>query len=77
MIFANWQRIMVLAQLAVDHRAQDIKLGASLLQDAVNRAVAVSHNAEVRAATTRNPDFLLNCSTRRVPGNGQVVSRCF
>ena len=31
--------VMVLARLAVDHRAQGIKLGASLLQDAVNRAV--------------------------------------
>lgn len=41
--------VMVLARLAVDHRAQGIKLGASLLQDAVNRAVAVSHNAGVRA----------------------------
>ncbi len=34
---------------AVDRRAQGIKLGASLLQDAVNRAVAVSRNASVRA----------------------------
>lgn len=41
--------VMVLARLAVDHRAQGVKLGASLLQDAVNRAVAVSHNAGVRA----------------------------
>ncbi len=41
--------VMVLARLAVDHRAQGIKLGASLLQDAVNRAVAVSKNAGVRA----------------------------
>lgn len=41
--------VMVLARLAVDHRAQGIKLGASLLQDAVNRAVAVSQNAGVRA----------------------------
>jgi GNAT superfamily N-acetyltransferase len=41
--------VMVLARLAVDHRAQGIKLGAALLQDAVNRAVAVSHNAGVRA----------------------------
>ncbi len=36
--------VMVLARLAVDHRAQGIKLGAALLQDAVNRAVAVSRN---------------------------------
>lgn len=41
--------VMVLARLAVDHRVQGIKLGASLLQDAVNRAVMVSQNAGVRA----------------------------
>ena len=41
--------VMVLARLAVDRRAQGVKLGASLLQDAVNRAVAVSQNAGVRA----------------------------
>ena len=41
--------VMVLGRLAVDHRAHGIKLGASLLQDAGNRVVAVSHNAGVRA----------------------------
>ena len=41
--------VMVLARLAVDRRAQGIQLGAALLQDAVNRAVAVSQNAGVRA----------------------------
>ncbi len=41
--------VLVLARLAVDHKAQGIKLGASLLQDAVNRAVVVSQNAGVRA----------------------------
>lgn len=41
--------VMVLARLAVDQRVQGIKLGASLLQDAVNRAVVVSQNAGVRA----------------------------
>lgn len=41
--------VIVLARLAVDQRAQGIQLGAALLQDAVNRAVAVSHNAGVRA----------------------------
>lgn len=41
--------VMVLARLAVDHRAQGIKLGGALLQDAVHRAVAVSQNAGVRA----------------------------
>lgn len=41
--------VMVLARLAVDRHAQGIKLGASLLQDAVKRAIAVSQNAGVRA----------------------------
>ena len=41
--------VMVLARLAVDHRAQGIHLGAALLRDAVGRAVSVSHNAGVRA----------------------------
>ena len=41
--------VMVLARLAVDTRAQGIQLGASLLQDAFNRAVAVSQNAGIRA----------------------------
>ncbi|MEQ1662228.1 MAG: GNAT family N-acetyltransferase [Thiobacillus sp.] len=41
--------VMVLARLAVDQRAQGNKLGAALLQDAVNRAVMVSQNAGVRA----------------------------
>ncbi|MER2518924.1 MAG: GNAT family N-acetyltransferase [Candidatus Accumulibacter phosphatis] len=41
--------VMVLARLAVDRRARGIKLGASLLQDAVKRAVIVSQNAGVRA----------------------------
>lgn len=41
--------VMVLARLAVDRHAQGIKLGASLLQDAVDRAVMVSRNAGVRA----------------------------
>ena len=41
--------VMVLARLAVDHCVQGIKLGAALLQDAVNRALTVSQNAGVRA----------------------------
>src|SRR6218665_3179912 len=41
--------LVVLAGLAVVHRARGIKLGASLLQDAVGRAVSVSQNAGVRA----------------------------
>lgn len=41
--------VMVLARPAVDHRAQGLPLGASLLQDAVGRAHAVSQHAGVRA----------------------------
>ena len=41
--------VMVLARLAVDRRAQGIKLGGALLRDAVNRAVNVSQNTGVRA----------------------------
>lgn len=41
--------VMVLGRLAVDRRAQGIKLGAAMLQDAVNRAMAVSQNTGVRA----------------------------
>lgn len=41
--------VMVLGRLAVDRRAQGIKLGAALLQDAVNRAITVSQNTGVRA----------------------------
>lgn len=41
--------VMVLGRLAVDRRVQGIKLGAALLQDAVNRAIAVSENTGVRA----------------------------
>ena len=41
--------VMVLARLAVDRRAQGIHLGASLLLDAVDRAIAVSQQAGVRA----------------------------
>jgi len=41
--------VMVLARLAVDRRAQGIKLGGSLLQDAVHRALVVAQNTGVRA----------------------------
>lgn len=41
--------VMVLARLAVDLRAKKNKLGASLLQDAVHRAIVVSHHTGVRA----------------------------
>ncbi|MDQ3058830.1 MAG: GNAT family N-acetyltransferase [Pseudomonadota bacterium] len=41
--------VMVLARLAVARHAQGAKLGAALLQDAVNRAVGVAYNTGVRA----------------------------
>lgn len=41
--------VMVLARLAVDTRAQAMKLGAGLLQDALRRCVLVSQNTGVRA----------------------------
>ena len=41
--------VMVLARLAVDARAQGMKLGAALLRDAVERCVLVSENAGIRA----------------------------
>lgn len=41
--------VMILARLAVDARAQGMKLGVALLQDALQRCVAVSQQAGVRA----------------------------
>ncbi len=41
--------VMVLARLAVDARAQGMKLGAGLLRDALQRCVLVSQNTGVRA----------------------------
>ena len=41
--------VMVLGRLAVAQSAKGHRLGASLLQDAVKRALAVSRNAGVRA----------------------------
>ena len=41
--------VMVLARLAVDRRFQGMKLGSALLQDALNRALAVSQHVGVRA----------------------------
>lgn len=41
--------VMVLGRLAVDRRAQGIKLGGAMLKDAVNRAIVVSRNTGVRA----------------------------
>ena len=40
---------MVLDRLAVDARAQGMKLGAAMLQDALQRCVLVSQNTGVRA----------------------------
>lgn len=41
--------VMVLGRLAVDQRAQGLKLGAAMLQDAVNRAQVVAQHTGVRA----------------------------
>lgn len=41
--------VPMMARLAVDHRAQGVRLRASLLQDAVGRAVSISQNVGVRA----------------------------
>lgn len=41
--------VMVLARLAVDVRTQGMKLGAALLQDALQRCILVSQNTGVRA----------------------------
>jgi GNAT superfamily N-acetyltransferase len=41
--------VMVLGRLAVDFRAQGIKLGASLLKDAVTRSMIVAQNIGTRA----------------------------
>lgn len=41
--------VMVLARLAVDARAQGMKLGPAMLQDALQRCVLVSQNTGVRA----------------------------
>jgi len=40
---------MVLARLAVDNRAQGMKLGAALLRDALDRCMGIASNAGVRA----------------------------
>ncbi|MBK8972669.1 MAG: GNAT family N-acetyltransferase [Hahellaceae bacterium] len=41
--------VLILGRLAVDQCAQGIRLGGSLLQDAVSRAVNVAQNTGVRA----------------------------
>lgn len=48
--------VMVLARLAVDHRAHGIKLAGALLQDAINRALVVSQNTGVRALLVHSLD---------------------
>lgn len=41
--------VMVLARLAVDTRAQGMKLGSALLRDALDRCMGIASNAGVRA----------------------------
>jgi GNAT superfamily N-acetyltransferase len=41
--------VMVMGRLAIDLRAQGLHLGAALLRDAVDRTIAVSQQAGVRA----------------------------
>ncbi len=41
--------VLVLGRLAGDRRAQGMRLGAALLQDAVERAMSVAEDAGVRA----------------------------
>lgn len=41
--------VMVLARLAIDRRAQGMRLGGALLKDAVQRSVGVAHDTGVRA----------------------------
>lgn len=53
--------VMVLARLAVDRRYQGHKLGAAMLQDAVQRTLAVSRSAGVRALLVH----VLNESSRQ------------
>ena len=45
--------VLILARLAVDQRAQGLKLGGALLKDALFRAVQVSQQAGVRALLVR------------------------
>ena len=53
--------VIVLGRLAVDHRVQGMKVGAALLQDAINRALAVSRNAGVRAVVVHALDDRAKC----------------
>lgn len=64
--------VLVLGRLAVDRRAQGVKLGAALLQDAVKRAGAVAGHAGVRALLVhalndRARDFYLHYGFQQSP----------
>lgn len=64
--------VLVLGRLAVAQRAQGLKLGPALLQDAVFRAMAVSENAGVRALLVhalneRARAFYEHCGFRASP----------
>ena len=64
--------VMVLARLAVCQSMQGQRLGAALLQDAVNRAVAVAQNAGVRALLVhalheRAKQFYAHCGSQPSP----------
>jgi len=64
--------VMVLARLAVDRRAQGTHLGASLLLEAVDRTIAVSRQAGVRALLVharhdRAKQFYEHCGFQAAP----------
>ena len=70
--------VLVLGRLAVDQSARGIKLGASLLKDAVVRATAVAENAGVRALLVhalheRARDFYLKYGFRPSPTDALTV----
>ena len=70
--------VLVLGRLAVDRRAQGIKLGAAMLQDAVHRALAVSQNTTVRALLVhalneRAKQFYQHCGFQESPQHPMTV----
>lgn len=70
--------VLVLGRLAVDQSAKGIKLGASLLKDAVIRATAVAENAGVRALLVhalheRARDFYLKYGFKPSPTDALTV----
>ncbi len=70
--------VLVLGRLAVDQSARGMKLGASLLKDAVIRAAAVAENAGVRALLVhalheRARDFYLKYGFRPSPTDALTV----